>query len=87
MESIWSKTTQVPRGKEPDGEIYVENVVIGAGMAGILTAYMLKKKGEDVIVIEADRIAGGQTKNTTAKITAQHDLIYHEMIKKDTKFT
>lgn len=82
MESIWSKTTQVPRGKEPDGEIYVENVVIGAGMAGILTAYMLKKKGEDVIVIEADRIAGGQTKNTTAKITAQHDLIYHEMIKK-----
>lgn len=82
MKSIWSKTAHIPKGKELDGEIYVQNVVIGAGMAGILTAYMLKKKGEDVIVIEADRIAGGQTKNTTAKITSQHDLIYHEMIKK-----
>lgn len=82
MKSIWSKTVQVPKGKELDGEIYVQNVVIGAGMAGILTAYFLKKKGEDVIVIEGDRIAGGQTKNTTAKITSQHDLIYHEMIKK-----
>ncbi len=82
MESIWSKTVRFNKGKELDGEIYVQNVVIGAGMAGILTAYLLKKKGEDVIVIEGDRIAGGQTKNTTAKITSQHDLLYHEMIKK-----
>lgn len=82
MKSIWSKTSQVPKGKELDGEIYVKNVVIGAGMAGILIAYFLKKKGEEVIVIDGDRIAGGQTKNTTAKITSQHDLIYHEMIKK-----
>lgn len=82
MKSIWSKTAQVPKGKELDGEIYVQNVVIGAGMAGILTAYFLKKKGEDVIVIDGDRIAGGQTKNTTAKITSQHDLIYYEMVKK-----
>lgn len=51
-------------------------------MAGILTAYMLKKKGQDVIVIEADRIASGQTKNTTAKITSQHNLIYDELINK-----
>ncbi len=82
MKSIWSKTAQVPKGKALDGEIYVQNVVIGAGMAGILTAYFLKKKGEDVIVIDGDHIAGGQTKNTTAKITSQHDLIYYEMVKK-----
>ena len=30
----------------------------------------------------ADDIAGGQTKNTTAKITSQHDLRYQDMIKK-----
>lgn len=82
MKSIWSKTAGVPKQKELDGEIYVQNVVIGAGMAGILTAYFLKKKGEDVIVIDGDRIAGGQTKNTTAKITSQHGLIYYEMLKK-----
>ena len=57
-------------------------MVIGAGMAGILTAYFLQEKGLEVIVIEADKIAGGQTKNTTAKITSQHGLIYHDMMKK-----
>lgn len=82
MESIWSKTVRLPQGQELAGDLYVKNVVIGAGMAGILTAYLLKKNGEDVIVIEADDIAGGQTKNTTAKITSQHDLRYQDMIKK-----
>ena len=51
-------------------------------MAGILIAYFLQKKGLEVIVLEADHIAGGQTKNTTAKITSQHGLFYHDMIKK-----
>lgn len=82
MQSIWSKTTDIPEQKELKGNIQVKNVVIGAGMAGILTAYFLQKSGQEVIVIEADHIAGGQTKNTTAKITSQHGLIYHEMIKK-----
>lgn len=51
-------------------------------MAGLLTAYFLRKQGRKVIVLEADRIAGGQTKNTTAKITSQHGLIYSSLIKK-----
>lgn len=59
----------------------VQTVVIGAGMAGILTAYFLKKEGNDVVVVEAKEIAGGQTKNTTAKITSQHGMIYSRMIR------
>lgn len=82
MQSIWSKTTQVSQRKELKEDIQVKNVVIGAGMAGILIAYFLQKKGLEVIVLEADHIAGGQTKNTTAKITGQHGLLYHDMIKK-----
>ena len=82
MQSVWSKTTDLPKQKELKGNIHIQNVVIGAGMAGILTAYFLQKKGLEVIVIEADKIAGGQTKNTTAKITSQHGLIYHDMMKK-----
>ncbi|MFR7935978.1 MAG: FAD-dependent oxidoreductase, partial [Clostridium perfringens] len=54
--------------------------VIGAGIAGILTAYMLKQKGREVVLIDAAEIASGNTKNTTAKITSQHDLIYSKLI-------
>ncbi|MBQ6630947.1 MAG: FAD-dependent oxidoreductase, partial [Romboutsia sp.] len=48
--------------------------------AGILTGYMLKQNGVDVVLIDADETASGNTKNTTAKITSQHDLIYDKLI-------
>jgi len=58
----------------------VENVVIGGGMAGVLIAYFLHRRGRAVVLLEADRVGGGQTGGTTAKITAQHGLIYHRLI-------
>ncbi len=73
---------EIPEREALPGNRRVQTVVIGAGMAGILTAYFLKKEGVDVVVVEAGRIAGGQTKNTTAKITSQHGLIYHKMMQK-----
>ena len=51
-------------------------------MAGILTAWFLQQRGQEVIVLEANAIGSGQTGNTTAKITSQHGLFYHQMIKK-----
>lgn len=82
MQSLWSSTTNISPRKVFEGERKVQNVVIGAGMAGILTAYFLQKEGLEVIVLEAGQIACGQTKNTTAKITSQHGLIYDGMIRK-----
>lgn len=81
MESIWSKTINFEEREALSGDIYTEVVIIGAGMAGILTAYLLSQKGVKSIILEAKRIAGGQTKNTTAKITSQHSLIYDKLIK------
>ena len=49
-------------------------------MAGILIAYQLQKAGKQVIVLEANRIGSGQTRNTTAKITSQHGLKYNNLI-------
>lgn len=80
--SIWNETIEFPLRKPLPGNCSVECAVIGGGMAGILTAYVLKKQGIDVIVLEADQIASGQTKNTTAKITSQHGMIYDRLIKK-----
>lgn len=81
MESVWMEDTKI-REREPlPGDMEVPAVVIGAGMAGILTAYYLKQAGIRTVVLEADRIGGGQTKNTTAKITSQHNLIYDRLIR------
>ena len=82
MKSLWSETVKFAEQKELDADLRVKNVVIGAGMAGILIAYLLQEKGQEVIVLEANEVASGQTKNTTAKITSQHGCIYHDMIKR-----
>lgn len=82
MESIWSKTEQMPEREPLSGNITVDAAVIGGGMAGILTAYQLRKRGMDAVVLEAKRVGSGQTKNTTAKITSQHGLIYHRLLRR-----
>ena len=81
MKSLWSETVEFAERKELEADLRVKNVVIGAGMAGILIAYLLQEKGQEVIVLEANEVASGQTKNTTAKITSQHGCMYYDMIK------
>lgn len=81
MESVWSKEVDIPERSPLREDLQVETAVIGGGMAGILTAYALKCQGKEVVVLEADRIAGGQTKNTTAKVTCQHGMFYDKFIK------
>ena len=55
-------------------------IVVGAGMAGLLTAYYLQEQGKRVLVLEADEVASGQTGRTTAKITSQHGVKYSKLI-------
>ena len=50
-------------------------------MTGLLCGYFLKQQGADCVVVEKNRIAGGITKNTTAKITAYQGLIYRKLVK------
>lgn len=81
MKSIWSRNTEIAPRQPLEGDLETDVCVIGAGMAGVLTAYLLKKHGLNVAVLEASRIGSGQTKNTTAKITCQHGLVYGTLIK------
>lgn len=81
-QSIWHKQVKIPTRSALPGDVKADVAVIGAGMAGILTAHLLTKRGAKVVVLESGRIGGGQTQNTTAKITCQHNLIYHELIEK-----
>ena len=81
MESVWMEDIKIRKREPLAGDMEAPVAVIGAGLAGILTAYYLKQAGVRAVVLEADRIGSGQTKNTTAKITSQHNLIYDRLIR------
>ena len=85
MESIWSKTCDIRKRTALNRDVEADVAVIGGGMAGILTAYQLKRSGIRAVVLEAERIGGGQTKNTTAKITVQHGMFCHTFLEKKGK--
>lgn len=80
MESIWTKTTNLTKYPCLTGDLTTEAAVIGGGLAGILSAKLLSEAGVKTVVLEADRIGSGQTKNTTAKITSQHGMIYGKLL-------
>lgn len=80
MKSVWSKETALPAFDSLSKDMKTDVLVIGGGMAGILCAYMLEQAGVSYILVEADRICSGITKNTTAKITSQHGLVYDKLI-------
>ncbi len=82
MESIWEIDASRAEFQALDGDKKTDVLIIGGGIAGILCAYKLKNAGVDCILVEAYRICSGITKNTTAKITLQHGLIFDKMIKR-----
>ena len=78
--SIWHQSCTMPSFPTVHGDLKTDVLIIGGGMAGILTAWYLKQSGVDCLVLEADTIGGGVTANTTAKITSQHCLIYSRLL-------
>ncbi len=82
MNSIWVNDIQRFKFDSLKESKTTDVLVIGGGITGILCAYMLKNAGIDCILVEAARICSGITKNTTAKITLQHGLIYDKLIKR-----
>lgn len=78
--SIWENSVKTPDFKKLTGEVKTDVLIIGGGLCGILCAYFLDKSGIDYILVEGNRIASGITKNTTAKITFQHSLIYSQLV-------
>jgi glycine/D-amino acid oxidase-like deaminating enzyme/nitrite reductase/ring-hydroxylating ferredoxin subunit len=79
-ESYWLATTPESNYPALSGDISVDVAIIGGGIVGITSAFILKQAGVSVAVIEADRIVKGVTGYTTAKITSQHNLIYNRLI-------
>ena len=82
MKSIFAATCEMPRFGPLQEDTKADVLVIGGGIAGILTAVLLKQAGADVLLLEAERLCSGQTGNTTAKITVGHGFIYADILRR-----
>lgn len=81
MDSIWSETSKNDGFPQLRGNLRTDVVIVGGGLAGVLCLKELTDRGVDCVLLEAKSIGSGITKNTTAKITFQHGLIYDKLIK------
>ena len=77
--SVWMDTAPHTTYAPLEGTLEVDACVVGGGIAGLLTADLLKRGGRTVAVLEAARVATGVTGYTTAKIAALHGLTYDDV--------
>lgn len=80
MNSYWIENSGKTDYPNLSKNINTDVLIVGAGITGILTAYMLSNSGLKIAIVDSDKIAMGVTANTTAKITSQHGLIYNYLI-------
>ncbi|MBI3342351.1 FAD-dependent oxidoreductase [Candidatus Curtissbacteria bacterium] len=80
QDSVWMATT-----RKTDFPVlgqkhkFFDVVVVGGGITGITTAFLLKRAGKSVCIVEARRIITGTTGFTTAKLTSLHGQIYKHL--------
>lgn len=82
IDSVWAESCRLPEFPRLEKNLKTDVLIVGGGMAGILCAYMLTQEGVDCTLIEADRILCGVSRNTTAKITSQHGLVYRKLVRR-----
>ena len=77
--SLWIDTSSSPDFPKLQGRVAVDVVVVGGGITGLTTAYLLKKTGCRVAVVDQRSIGGGETAHTTAHVTFVTDARLHEL--------
>lgn len=79
--TAWTEDLPLPHYPSLTEDINCDVCVIGAGIAGLTTAYLLVQKNLKVCVLESLNLADGQTGHTTAHVTAVLDTFYTDIIK------
>jgi glycine/D-amino acid oxidase-like deaminating enzyme len=67
--SLWMDDTTMPAATPLEANRRVEICVVGGGLAGLTTAYLLGREGRKVILLDDGRLAGGPTQRTTAHLS------------------
>jgi len=79
--SYWSRTASLPQFPSLTNDLEVDVVIIGGGLTGITAAYLLKREGARVALLERQRCAGADTGHTTAHLTYVTDERLHRLVK------
>lgn len=79
--SIWMATANTPSQSRLRENIRTDVCIVGAGIAGLSTAYLLGREGRSVVVLDDGLIGGGMTGRTTAHLTNAYDDRYVEIEK------
>jgi glycine/D-amino acid oxidase-like deaminating enzyme/nitrite reductase/ring-hydroxylating ferredoxin subunit len=67
--SVWMDTVVLPEYTPLDGNARCDVCVVGAGITGMTTAYLLMKAGKKVVLLDDNVIGGGETSRTTAHLS------------------
>ena len=68
-EPVWTVTAPQLLRQEIVADKHADVCIVGAGIAGLTTAYLLAREGRSVIVVDDGPIGGGQTAHTTAHLS------------------
>jgi glycine/D-amino acid oxidase-like deaminating enzyme/nitrite reductase/ring-hydroxylating ferredoxin subunit len=79
--SCWMATADLLELEPIDRDLEAEVCVVGAGIAGLSTAYHLARAGRHVVVVDDGAVGGGETCRTTAHLTNALDDRYFELEK------
>src|SRR5687768_9086451 len=77
--SLWTTTALGRPFPALSGDMTVDVVVVGGGIAGLTTAWLLSRAGKKVVVLEMNRLLTGQTGQTTAHLTELLDTPYSQL--------
>ncbi|HEY9403984.1 MAG TPA: FAD-dependent oxidoreductase [Pyrinomonadaceae bacterium] len=77
--SVWMRTADMPEPTPLTSDVQTDVVIVGAGIAGLTTAYLLTKEGKRVVVLDDGPVAGGETCRTTAHLVNALDDRYYEL--------
>lgn len=77
---VWKEGLEKPSFPKLETNIETDVAIVGGGLAGVLTAYLLSRSGKKVALLEKKKIGSGATEYTTAFITQDVDTHFSELI-------
>ena len=78
--SCWMREVTMPATQPLENDVACDVCIVGAGLAGLTTAYLLQKEGKSVVVLDKGPIGGGETGRTTAHLSDALDDRYEKLI-------
>jgi glycine/D-amino acid oxidase-like deaminating enzyme len=79
--SLWIETAHRPATSPLNRDANADVCVVGAGISGLTTAYLLARDGASVVVLDAGSVGNGQTAVTTAHLSSVIDDTFKEMLR------